>query len=155
MKLDFTEEEIELLLDGLTAGIDRCTYQDDERQYNRVIDKIMAAKKARKGIKITITCDTQTYSKLIVGDELQEQIDYFEECQTNGSNPWMKDLTFEQYTRPIECSIGDIDQFNATDSNSHIIFGWFESFCQSENAPIWIGEQGGWIRVEYTGNENG
>jgi len=79
----------------------------------------------------------------------QEELDkdaaeYFEELQTNGANPHIEKITWEHWTRPIECHLGEIGQFNVEGSNAHFIFGYLESLWQSDRGgqlPFWSMEK--------------
>lgn len=48
------------------------------------------------------------------------------------------DAAFERWKRSIEVRSDDLWLFNTRDENAHFIFGWFESYCQSEDVCPWV-----------------
>lgn len=100
--------------------------------------KLVAQKLSEKkqsdmiNIKITITCGNRSYSEILDESEMNDIREHFDECKTNGANPHMKDLTFEENIKPIpETSMERLKDF----SGNHFIFGWMECILQSDRAP--------------------
>ena len=56
-----------------------------------------------------------------------------------------------EFTRPLsKFSHKDIGQYN--EDGGHFIFGWMETFCQSDEVPMWMREADGlFIEVKMTG----
>ena len=69
-------------------------------------------------------------------DVTDEERENWEAIFTNGVNSYL--TTFENYVRPIKCDVTDLHKYNKSDINNHFIFGWFESFTQSDNVPQWM-----------------
>lgn len=44
------------------------------------------------------------------------------------------------FFREIETTSDDLENFNTSNSNAHFIYGWFESFAQSDNIMEWLYE---------------
>lgn len=79
------------------------------------------------------------YSETISGCEYREVQEHFCECQTNGANPHLENMTFEEFTRPLEpfkSTRSGLEQYNG----NHYIYGWMECFSQSDEVPFWIQE---------------
>jgi len=80
-------------------------------------------------------------------DELSGLKDYFSELQTNGANPDIEKMTFETWNRPIIISpVSKIDRHNGG-TNSHFIYGWFETYGQSDECEIRHWDELGSIEV--------
>jgi len=84
--------------------------------------------------KVVVTNGKKSYSE-IVDDYLLE---YYCEIVGNGANIDMLDISYNYWSRPIKDNVSDLRKYNTTGSDSHFIFGWFESFCQSNDAPLWL-----------------
>ena len=94
---------------------------------------------------VKITDGIHTYTE----DVTEDQKESFEECSTNGANPWLNN--FKRYTRSLiefELKTKLIEQYNTTDKNAHFIFGWCECFFQSDNAPNWMYESEECLKIE-------
>jgi len=90
-----------------------------------------------KKIIVKITDGKHSYEEEVT----EEQKEHFEECKNNGANPWMKNITFEKYTRPIKENLMDsksLDKYNERNENNHFVYGWMESFSQGDNVPEWM-----------------
>jgi len=96
---------------------------------------------------VSITDGKRTYSE----DVTDEQLEYYEEISTSGTNPEMELIKFEDWVRPIKEKLTDtsLDKYNTRDENCHFIFGWMEGFSQSEYVPEWIyNAKDLWIEVK-------
>jgi len=71
-------------------------------------------------------------------DVTDMQKEYFQTISTNGANPDVENKTFEWWVRPIKSKATDLEKYNTRDDNAHFVFGWFESFSQSDNVPQWM-----------------
>ena len=90
-----------------------------------------------KKIIVRISNETQAYEE----DVTQDIIEHFEECQSNGENKWLENITFDHYTRHIkECLLDPhiLDKYKKCDKNAHFIFGWMEVFSQGDNITDWM-----------------
>ena len=72
--------------------------------------------------KIIIISDGQRAYSEIMPEWILE---HYEDCGP--------DESFKEWTKPIEVTSKEIAQYNG----NHFIFGWYESFLQSENWPNW------------------
>lgn len=91
-------------------------------------------------IKTTVWLSDEL-TKLYVVDVTDEVEEHYNECISNGSNKWLEEIDIEHYSRPIKESLleaGSLDKYNRREDEAHFIFGWFESFCQSDNIPEWM-----------------
>jgi hypothetical protein len=85
-------------------------------------------------VTVKITSGKRSYSE----DVTKEQKEYFQEISTNGANKDVEGRTFEWWTRPVKIKSDELEKFNVRGEDAHFIFGWFESFAQSDNVPDWI-----------------
>jgi len=100
--------------------------------------------KEKTRIFVKITDGKRTHSE----DVTEEQKEYFEEISTNGANPDVEGKTFEWWVRPIKSKATDLDKYNTRDDNAHFIYGWFESFAQSDNVPQWMYDADDNLQIE-------
>jgi hypothetical protein len=101
-------------------------------------------------IKVIITDGKRTYSE----DVTEEQRESFEECSTNGANPWLTD--FDRYTRSLpefELKTKLIERYNTRDEDAHFIFGWCECFFQSDDVPGWMYDPDVRLKIEVKNTE--
>lgn len=67
--------------------------------------------------------------------DMKEQKEYFKELQTNGANPDIEKITWDEWMMPVRIRHEDIQIWN---KKPHFIYGWWESFLQSDNVPQWL-----------------
>ena len=79
-------------------------------------------------ICVSITDGKATYSEVL---DTEEELEYWEDISTNGSNPQLKGLGFYDYWKPWAGTVKDLNKVNGI----HGIFGWWESFWQREGCP--------------------
>ena len=96
-------------------------------------------------LAVQITDERRTYSETIWGDDLADMIDYFVELKTNGANPDLKDTSWKEWTRSLpKFELKNIEQYNS----NHFVYGWIESFQQSDSVPTWIrNAENLWVEV--------
>lgn len=110
----------------------------------------MIRKKERKDIKlkgyipqirgrkmrllVSMTDGKNSYTEEVFEDILT----YYCEIVGNGANEYMCNVSFKHFTREIEIDVNDLKKFNVRDEDAHFIFGWVESFDQSDDVPSWI-----------------
>jgi hypothetical protein len=75
------------------------------------------------------------YEYHLSSEDISDLREHHNECQTNGSNPWLENLSFEHIWRSITFKLDDIRQYKTTDSNHHGIFGWHECIEQDRETP--------------------
>ena len=73
-----------------------------------------------------------------------DEREYFDELQSNGSNPDIEKITFGHWTRPLDERLinsvpNDID---------HFIFGWLETYFQSSQPAGWMWDDQSKLTVE-------
>lgn len=91
----------------------------------------------KKKIIVRITDGKHTYEE----DVTEDQKEYYGEISTNGANPEMNDVSFEQWTRPVKENLmedNSLDKYNTRDKSCHFIFGWMECFSQGDDVPEWM-----------------
>lgn len=97
----------------------------------------ISPKEQESRIKVIISNGAQSYTE----DVTEDQKEYFQEISTNGANPEL--TTFGRWTRELEpFDIAKVAKYNTRDSDCHFIFGWLESFSQSDNVPDWMRSAG-------------
>lgn len=86
-------------------------------------------------ISVTIRAGKRSYIEEI---DMEVQKEMWNEWTTNGANPDLEKMTFEDFHRPIKFIWKDRkeDQYNG----NHFIYGWLECFCQSDDVPEWMRE---------------
>ncbi len=99
-------------------------------------------------ITITYSCAEYSFTETIQGRDLDDLLEHFEECRTNGSNNYL--TSFENFVRPVELCLEDIELFNERDDNHHMIFGHYESLQQSYNCPhfLWSNKNTDKVKVK-------
>lgn len=72
--------------------------------------------------------------------DLVEEREYFDELKSNGANPGLTDVTFEQWLAPIctpdVLSLRELAEYNG----NHFIYGHIESLMQSDSCPRFVRE---------------
>lgn len=71
-------------------------------------------------------------------DVTEEASEHFEECVSNGANPHLVKLGWDEWTKETIVSKKEIDGLNG----KHFLYGWIESFMQSDDYPRWIDDEG-------------
>lgn len=79
---------------------------------------------------ISITREKREY-KEDVTDEAKE---HFDECVSNGANPHLVKLGWDEWTKEIIVNKRQLEDLNG----KHFLFGWIESFMQSDDCPDWM-----------------
>lgn len=88
-------------------------------------------------IKVTLSSGDKSYTE----DVTEDQRKYFQEISSNGANPEL--TTFDHWTRELDpFDISKVEKYNTRDSDCHFIFGWLESFSQSDNVLDWMRSEG-------------
>lgn len=82
-------------------------------------------------ITVEITNGKKTYSEKL---DMKKEKEEWNEWTTNGANPHLEKITFDYYHRPITCNFDSIEKYNG----NHFIFGWHESFIQSDDVSGWM-----------------
>lgn len=96
-------------------------------------------------ILVKITDGKRTY----IEDVTEEEKESFELYSANGWNSGLTD--FKKYTRSLpefKLKTDLLEQYNTVDEKAHFIFGWCESFFQSDNVPDWMWGDGDLLRIE-------
>lgn len=72
-------------------------------------------------MKVIFKFDKEEHIYHIDDEELQEEK---EDCEMDNDE-------FDNYIRPLSINTCNIDSLNG----NHYLFGWFESYCQSDRMP--------------------
>ena len=83
-------------------------------------------------------------------DVTEEAREYFDECVSNGANSHLMKLGWDEWTKEIIIIHREMDELNG----KHFLFGWLESFFQSDNVPSWMWETKDLI-IEFYHHEDG
>ena len=83
-------------------------------------------------------------------DVTEEAREYFDECVSNGANSHLMKLGWDEWTKEIIIRHREMDELNG----KHFLFGWLESFFQSDNVPSWMWETKDLI-IEFYHHEDG
>lgn len=91
-----------------------------------------------RNIKITISNGKKGYSDTIpyLGDEKK----YYDELVSNGANPDIEKIKYEQFVAPLEYQIRSSKDFSKLQDKypCHFIFGYLECLSQSDECPVWL-----------------
>ena len=79
---------------------------------------------------VSITRGKREYKE----DVTEEAREDFDECVSNGANPHLVKLGWEEWTKEIIVNEKELNDLNGR----HFLYGWIESFMQSDECPNWI-----------------
>jgi len=71
-------------------------------------------------------------------DVTEEAREYFDECVSNGANSHLMKLGWDEWTKEIIVNEKELSDLNGR----HFLYGWIESFMQSDECPNWINRFG-------------
>lgn len=74
-------------------------------------------------------------NRVEVDVDLESMREHFDECQSNGANPDMEGLTFEEWIAEVSFPSNGIPN-----DPRHFLFGWLEAYAQSGETPMWLHE---------------
>jgi hypothetical protein len=77
--------------------------------------------------------DTCSYTKEV---NLADELEMWNEWTTNGANPRLEGVSFDQYYKPVNFALSLMREFNG----KHFIFGYLEALMQSDDCPPFIFE---------------
>ena len=80
--------------------------------------------------------------------DLDDEREMWEEWTTNGANPHLEGVTFEQYHSPLDISEKKVNDLNGR----HFIFGFLESLYQSDRCPSFLFDNSDEGKVEVLWN---
>ena len=83
---------------------------------------------------VSITRGKREYKE----DVTEEAREDFDECVSNGANPHLVKLGWEEWTKEIIVNEKELSDLNGR----HFLYGWIESFMQSDECPNWINRFG-------------
>lgn len=83
-------------------------------------------------------------------DVTEETKEHFDECVSNGVNPHLVKLGWDEWIREVIIKHRDIDQLNG----KHFLYGWVESFLQSDDVPAWVWDAKDLV-IEFYAHEDG
>jgi len=92
-------------------------------------------------LKLMLTWNDRQYSRVYKGQDLEDMRAHYQECLTNGANPYLRTMSFGYTVRDLYGErLSYIKKFNATDANYHVVFGLIECLEQSNDFPSWLDE---------------
>ena len=85
-------------------------------------------------MKIRVTITTANEHQLVLPVDEASYREYYEELTTNGANPRMNGVSFEEYMQPVKVDEQGLEAINHQ-PHGHFLFGFIESFFQSDEMP--------------------